>query len=394
MNKRPVILTFAPFYQPGYKAGGPIRTISNLADRLGGEFEFKIVTSDRDFGDHCPYSCVKANSWVERGKASVKYVNTRGFGMGAIKDIVQSTPHDLIYLNSFFDPLFTQKILMNRKFGRLRDRPIVLATRGEFSESALRLKAAKKNIYIRLVKWLRLYDGLTWQASSGREAEDIGEVMSVGQRTPGKISVAPNLVKPLDFSGLSDKSFGRRQSSEYLSVCFLSRVSPMKNLDCALRILAKVKNEVKFDIYGPMEDPSYWLACQKQIDKMPQNINVSYLGAVESNVIHRTLQQYDLFFLPTRGENFGHVIQEALQAGLPILISDQTPWRNLEDKGVGWDLPLDEEKEFVRRIEEVAEWSPESDHTWRSRACAYAANVANNSSVVEANRQLFLEAII
>ena len=48
----------------------------------------------------------------------------------------------------------------------------------------------------------------------------------------------------------------------------------------------------------------------------------------------------DLFFLPTRGENFGHVIAEALSVGTPVLISDQTPWRKLAAVGLGHDLPL------------------------------------------------------
>ena len=36
-------------------------------------------------------------------------------------------------------------------------------------------------------------------------------------------------------------------------------------------------------------------------------------------------QEYDLLFLPTKGENFGHVILESMSAGTPVLISDTTP---------------------------------------------------------------------
>ena len=54
-----------------------------------------------------------------------------------------------------------------------------------------------------------------------------------------------------------------------------------------------------------------------------------------------SLAKNDLFFFPAHGENYGHVIAEAMAAGCPVLISDQTAWRNLEEKGAGWDLPLD-----------------------------------------------------
>ena len=41
------------------------------------------------------------------------------------------------------------------------------------------------------------------------------------------------------------------------------------------------------------------------------------------------------------GENFGHVFLEALAAGCPLIISNKTPWLELKEKGVGWDLPID-----------------------------------------------------
>ena len=45
----------------------------------------------------------------------------------------------------------------------------------------------------------------------------------------------------------------------------------------------------------------------------------------------------------TTQENFGHSIVEAWAHGCPVLISDRTPWLGLQEKGIGWDWPLDEE---------------------------------------------------
>ena len=56
---------------------------------------------------------------------------------------------------------------------------------------------------------------------------------------------------------------------------------------------------------------------------------------------------WDLFLFPTVGENYGHVIQEALSAGCVALISDQTPWQDLEQSGVGAAIPLDQPQRFV-----------------------------------------------
>ena len=77
---------------------------------------------------------------------------------------------------------------------------------------------------------------------------------------------------------------------------------------------------------------AYWEKCQRIIDDLPENIQVKYNGTIGHEKVVREMASHDLFFLPTLGENFGHVIFEALAAGCPILISDQTPWRNLEKR--------------------------------------------------------------
>ena len=53
------------------------------------------------------------------------------------------------------------------------------------------------------------------------------------------------------------------------------------------------------------------------------------------------MKNYHCLFLPSTGENYGHAIVEAFSAGLPVIISTLTPWKNLESQKVGWDIPLD-----------------------------------------------------
>ncbi len=67
------ILTCVGSYLPGYKAGGPIRTIVNMVDSLADDHLFKIITFDRDLGDKESYSDVKINDWNEVGYALVYY---------------------------------------------------------------------------------------------------------------------------------------------------------------------------------------------------------------------------------------------------------------------------------------------------------------------------------
>jgi glycosyltransferase involved in cell wall biosynthesis len=119
---------------------------------------------------------------------------------------------------------------------------------------------------------------------------------------------------------------------------------------------------------------------------------VRYCGAVDHSEVLRILGTYDLFFLPTRGESFGHVITESLTAGTSVLIADNTPCCHLERDGVGWDLPLDDEQQFANKISEAARMSLEAYRLWRRWVRCYAWARLDKAEVITANRQLFIEA--
>ena len=65
------ILCFVAYYLPGFKAGGALRTVANIVQSLGGEFEFFLLTQDRDLGDKRPYEGVASNAWTRVGAANV-----------------------------------------------------------------------------------------------------------------------------------------------------------------------------------------------------------------------------------------------------------------------------------------------------------------------------------
>ena|ERR1039458_4437225 len=71
---RSCVLVLVGTYLPGYKTGGPIRSIANLVAALGEEFPFRIVTLDRDLGDKAPFPGVVVNQWIQIGQADVLYL--------------------------------------------------------------------------------------------------------------------------------------------------------------------------------------------------------------------------------------------------------------------------------------------------------------------------------
>lgn len=384
---KPQILIFVTYYLPGYKAGGPIRTIANMVDRLGDEFQFKIVTSDRDLKDTKSYSDIIIDKWNRVGKADVLYISPKGRSLRGLKKILCSTECHVVYLNGFFSPHFTIKPLLLRRLQMIPDWPLIIAPRGGFSSGALGLKRFKKHAYIIFSKLIGLYYDVVWQASSEYEKKDIRRWL--GKHVP--VVIAPNL--PLSVQQTKNQLPRHEKNVGYLKILFLSRISRKKNLDGALKMLKGLKGKVEFNIYGPMEDKLYWAECQKIIAGLPGNIEVQYCGSVAHEKVGAVMREHDIFLFPTLGENFGHVILEALFAGCPVLISDQTLWRGLENKGVGWDLPLSKPEMFLEVLQKCVDMNDEEYVKWSERARAYGLQVTKDDGVVEQNRGLFQRAV-
>ena len=72
-----------------------------------------------------------------------------------------------------------------------------------------------------------------------------------------------------------------------LKLAFVSRISPKKNLEYALKILAEHKfdGEIQFDIFGPAEDQAYWSNWLELIKRMPVNIRVNYHGPIQNEKV-------------------------------------------------------------------------------------------------------------
>lgn len=379
---KPVILVFTSYYLPGFKAGGPIRSLENIVGQFSQEFDFLIVTSDRDLGDTKPYESIQRKTWATLEPAKVLYLAKRDCTLRGLRALIGDVQPNLLYFNTFFNPCFTIKPLLLRWLCLLpKEIRVVLAPRGEFAPGALALKPLKKKLFMFFAKWLGLYRNLIWQASGLHELNDI-------QRWTGKnavIHIASNLApqQPVLQNVEKEKCSGK------LSVVCLARVARNKNIDGALQILKGVKAEIEFHLYGPCEDEMYWKECLNIIEALPLNITVINHGELPHEFIGQSLSKYDLFFLPTHGENFGHAILEALRAGLPILISNLTPWRDLEAKGIGWDVSLDSTEKFRAVLENCAAMNGAQYKILSDKVINFSQEIGRDQKVIEANRNLF-----
>jgi len=159
----------------------------------------------------------------------------------------------------------------------------------------------------------------------------------------------------------------------------------MKNLLEALRIVALVRVPVQFDIFGPREDRAYWQTCERAMANLPPHVQARWMGRVAHEDVPAILSRYDLFLLPTLGENFGHAIVEALAAGCPVMISDRTPWRELSEHDAGWDLPLGDPEPWAAAIDGLAVEGDALRLARRESAQRFAAIIGRSPDAIAAN---------
>lgn len=340
--EKPKILILCDYYLPGYKSGGGMRTIVNMIDRLHHLYDFRVITRDHDGKlDRRRYETVGIDRWNEIRNAQVFYLSKDSVKSSKIRELVLTVEPDLIYTNSYFATL-TIYALKLRRLKLIPDHKIVIAPCGELSEGALQLKSSKKRIFINLAKLTGLYKNVVWKASSELESGEIDLVRSKRD----KVFIAPDLPPRSIFPDFDlEKKPGKKPGTA--KMIFLSRFMKKKNFKWLLENLQGIRGRLVMDIYGPMEDPVYWAECAELIERLPDNIKIEAKGPVSHDRVLETLFQYHFFVMPTLGENFGHIFLEALAAGCPLLISDRTPWRELEINGIGWDLSLDQPAEWI-----------------------------------------------
>ncbi len=369
--KRKRILTLLAPYLPGYRSGGPVQSMSKTIQVMSPHYDFLVLTNDRDTGDKQPYQGVQFDIWQRVQNAQVYYATS--LDLATIAKVIREVNPDLLYLHSFYDSL-TLKALYLRKMGRIPNLPVVLAPRGEFSGGAMSLKSTKKELFRSASRVVGFHNRVVWHASSPSEKQDIVAAMA---GAPVFLAQIPALLTPQEAERVSmpkpDKKKGRA------SLMFAARICPMKNLLYLIERLEQVSGEIDLNIFGPVEvsDRAYWDRAKEQIKKLGENVHVAYHGGVPHLDLLPAMRAAHFFVLPTLGENFCHSIAESLLCGTPVIVSDRTPWRSLQEAGVGFDLPLDNRAAWVRTLQQGVDMD---QHTYERFDGAIRRYMANRSA--------------
>ena len=377
---RKKILILVDWFVPGFKAGGPIRSCVNICNTLKNDYDIYVLTTDTDHGEIIPYENIITDDWVfvETLGIHIYYAQRKKISIKQIATQITFINADYIYLNHLFSPYFSVYPLWLKLSGKMKNK-VIVAPRGALYDSALSLKIYKKKPLLHIYKWLGLQQKIIFHATNIREQQ------AITQYFKGSTSIiADNL------PASNQPSFtGHFKESGKLKCIFIARIVPIKNLLYLLEILQSLQQEILLTIIGPVEDELYWQACKNIIKSMPEHIVVNYVGPKQNEELPYLIQQHHLFILATTGENFGHSIFEALLNGRPILISDQTPWLNLQELNAGWDIPLDRPEKFAEKIVTMAMYDQIEFDKIAGGAWQFANNFINNSAAKQQYYKMF-----
>lgn len=353
---KPKVLVLIDWYLPGFKAGGPIRSCANVVELLKNQIEFSILTSAYDYREAEPYPNIEPNVWLQASGISVKYLS-KNF-LQQVRQTLKSEAWDCVWINGIWSPFFSiYPIVMAKRLG-LKS---VISSRGMFADEAMSIKSKKKMLTLKMLKYLGVYKKNTWHFTNVEELGQAKKYLPISDN-----SIIENVPQRVNFTA---EQFAEKKP-KHLKLLYLGRISEEKNTLFALQALSEINYPVSLTILGQANDEAYSAAC-RQLSKTLSWHHIEFLEPIKHEDALGLLPNYHFLLLPTKGENFGHAIFEALQHGLPVIISKHTPWRQLENANCGFDLELNL-SDFKEKLQYCLELSEENHLIMRKAAVKYA----------------------
>lgn len=371
------IAIFYSGYLPGEKYGGPVTSIYNFTELLGDDNEIFIICTNHDLKETTPYSGISPG-WNTVGKAQVVYLPDEEYRKEKFSEILDEIKPNIIYASSIFSANQTYPLFDLSKEKRI---PLLLAPRGELNNNALSIKKTKKKVYLLTLKVLKKLSATYFQATSIEEKNNIIQNLGIAEK---KVILLPNIPALPTHKEKIEKHPGK------LKVCFVGRIVENKNLLVALRTVVTAKSYIYFDIFGPSEDKDYFEQCEQVIKTAPDNIKIRYKGVLSPSQMRNAYSEYDCLISPTKFENYGQAIVEAMLHDVPVIISKgTTPWDDIEEKYAGYVVSIDDINGFTKAIDTLAEMDELQYKAQVGRLRDYCSKKFDYSKLKEKYREFF-----
>lgn len=303
---------------------------------------------------------------------------------GAAKIDAHVRRADIVHVHTLWSPLN-----VSARYACLRhDRPYVLMPHGMLDPYSLSVKALKKSVYLQFFEsrnMARARRMIYTTSEEERLAALAGLRLPPGELVPlgARASSASADDLRLRFLKKYPQAEGRRR------LLFLGRVHPKKGIDRILNGLQDVRRsipDVLLIVAGDGE-AQYARQIRQLVSSLALDDHVLFAGHLDGELKWASFAAAELFLLPSRQENFAITIAEAMQMGVPVVITDKVnTWPYVEEAGAGVVLAeRDIDALLPRAIEKLL-----MDDAARSRMTVQGRRFARDRLTWQASAQKLL----
>ncbi|MBF0480101.1 MAG: glycosyltransferase [Desulfovibrionaceae bacterium] len=346
------IIHYIPVYAPAWEFGGPVLSVSQLCEALAGQgHEVEVVTSDAGIA---PEEGVSSGARLVRNGVAVTYYQ-RVPGLGVKSPDMEAAIRaragwaDIIHVTGVWQRVSRAA----RAAAQAEKTPYVVSPRGALGVYSWGQKRLKKSLYYLLAERANM------RAASGvHYTSEMERLECAHFRFPGLARVIPNGIDtalwrrdaPGGEAWRRDKGFG----PEVCVILSAGRLHHKKGLDLLPETLNRL-SEIDFRmVFVGGDDDGTRAALQTAFDRLGVSGRVFFYDRLPPETLRAVYSAADIFVLPSRHENFGNVVLEAMACGCTALISDMVGFHlEAQTTGLAHVLPRDPAR-WAAKLAELA----------------------------------------
>lgn len=328
------LIIIVPSFYPATQFGGPIYSLKDFVEEAACQ-DIKTQIYTTNAGIKGKVSTNQNTFFNDNPKIKITYFSGFGCGKKYISiPLIMRLPKILFASKLVkMEDLFSIYVPITFIIGSFFKKTIICSPRGVLSKQALKKNRFLKLFYIYLV--IKPFSRrIIWHSTSELEKKQIFEIFGSkniltipnGIRQNRLQQYKTNYEDPVIRRG--QKIFSRMSKK----VIGLGRYDPHKQFEILIEAFEYLNpSDYELILAGPGIEENLYPSIENRTEKR----NLHFFNNLNEEQKWFFLEKSDVLVLPSKSENFGNVIIEALASGTPVVTSDQTPWTMINDEGIG-----------------------------------------------------------